>query len=131
MALFGFKKKKEIKKKEEKNDFPSAEFGGGKMKKISSKNSGLISKILVKPLVTEKSSASNSENKYVFAVAKRANKIEIKKAVEGLYHVRPIKINIIKTKGKEVRYGRTKGRTSDVKKAILTLKQGDKIDIGT
>ena len=68
-------------------------------------------------------------NKYIFWVAKDANKIEIKKAVRDIYKVTPTKVNVISVKGKKKRLRSHEGRTSDWKKALVTLKSGDKIDI--
>lgn len=88
-----------------------------------------MKEILIRPIITEKSTFLEKEGKYVFEVSPKANKIEIKKAIEEIYKVKPIKINIIKVKGKTVRYGRTSGRTKSWKKAIVTLKKGEKIDL--
>ncbi len=86
-------------------------------------------KILIKPLVTEKATDLANFNKYCFEVAKNANKIEIQKAIKNLYGVEPLDINIINMRGKRVRYGRVSGKKKNWKKAIVTLKQGDKIEI--
>ncbi|TES91906.1 MAG: 50S ribosomal protein L23 [Candidatus Cloacimonadota bacterium] len=87
--------------------------------------------IIVSPIRTEKTESilSRGENKYYFKVAVRANKIEIKKAVEELFKVKVIKCDTIKVKGKRKRWGRRSGKRPDWKKAILTLKEGDKITI--
>lgn len=87
------------------------------------------SKILLRPVITEKATILQGENKYIFEVSSRANKIDVQKAFEQTYKIKPIRINIIKVKGKNVRYGRTSGRTKDRKKAIITLKPGDKIEL--
>jgi len=100
-----------------------------KKEKIKKEDTGNAFKILIRPLITEKSSSLAMNNQYVFVVSPFANKIEIKKAVRKLYGVEPIKINIISTAGKAVRYGRTEGRTKDWKKAIITLAPGQKIEI--
>jgi large subunit ribosomal protein L23 len=68
-------------------------------------------------------------NKYLFWVDKNANKIEIRKAVEGIYKVTVNNVNTLKVKGKPKRVRYTMGKTSDWKKAIVTLKEGDKIDV--
>ena len=57
------------------------------------------------------------------------NKVEVKKAIRTIYNVEPIKVNIANFSGKSVRYGRIKGKTKNWKKAIVTLKQGDKIEV--
>jgi len=98
-------------------------------KKIKKEETGEAYRILIKPLITEKGANLSSENKYVFEVAPEANKIEIKKAIKNVYGIEPININIINIPGKEVRFGRTKGRTKDRKKAIVTLKKGEKIEV--
>lgn len=86
-------------------------------------------KILIKPLVTEKATDLAALNKYCFEVAKQANKIEVKKAIKSLYNVEPIKVKIINMRGKRIRYGRVSGKKKNWKKAIVSLKQGDKIEI--
>ncbi len=90
---------------------------------------GRPAKYLVKPLISEKSTMINALNKYVFEVALDANKVEIKKAIQELYNVRPLSVNIINSAGKSVRYGRTYGTSKRVKKAIVTLKKGDSIKL--
>ena len=85
--------------------------------------------ILVKPLVSEKSMMMMGENKYSFAVAKDANKIEIKNAVEKLFNVTVLSVNTRTIQGKIKRQGRYEGKRPDVKKAIVTLKAGDQIKV--
>ncbi|HPI67503.1 MAG TPA: 50S ribosomal protein L23 [bacterium] len=85
--------------------------------------------LLIKPIVTEKTAYLGANNQYVFAVTNQANKINIKKAIENAYQVKVVKVNIIKQLGKKVRYGKTTGRTKNWKKAIITLKPGEKIDL--
>lgn len=77
--------------------------------------------IILAPVVTEKSSSDMQEGKYTFKVAKKATKIEIKNAVEKLFEVKVLKVNTITVKGKEKRVGVHQGRTSDWKKAIVTI----------
>jgi len=86
-------------------------------------------KIVIKPLVTEKVSNLGAQNKYVFQVAARANKIDITKAINGIYGVKPIKVNIINLSGKKAGYGRITGRRKDWKKAIVTLPAGQTIKV--
>jgi large subunit ribosomal protein L23 len=88
-------------------------------------------KVLVKPLVTEKSAVAESKNKYSFVVAGSANKNQIKKAIEEIYGVKPARINVLITEGRPARFGRTAGRRSDYKKAVITLPAGKSIDIHT
>lgn len=93
------------------------------------KNNKKIVGVLVKPLVTEKAAFIGQYGQYIFEVSCKANKIEIAKAIESIYGVRPISINIIRTRGKQVRYGKTLGQTKKRKKAVITLKPGEKIEI--
>lgn len=86
-------------------------------------------KILLKPLVTEKAANLGTENKYVFAVASKANKVEIAKAVKEVYGIKPISVNIIKMSGKNVRSGRIIGKRKDWKKAIIALPKGESIKV--
>ncbi len=86
-------------------------------------------RILCRPLVTEKASIIAAEGKYVFEVSSQANKVEIAKAIFDLYGIKPIKVNIIKTKGKRVRSGRVSGRRKNRKKAIVTLPKGKSINV--
>ncbi|WP_242923655.1 50S ribosomal protein L23 [Pontibacter liquoris] len=88
--------------------------------------------VLRKPLVTEKYAAMNEVGKYTFEVDRKANKVEIKKAVEKLYGVTVQKVATMRTNGKvKTKYtksGAVSGRTTPIKKAIVTLKEGDVID---
>lgn len=86
-------------------------------------------RVLVKPLVTEKATDLSASNKYVFVVATEANKIEVAKAVNVVYGVKPVAVNIISMKGKMVSRGKIKGQRKDWKKAVVTLKKGDSIKI--
>ena len=77
--------------------------------------------ILLAPVVTERSSADMQEGKYTFKVAKKATKVDIKNAVEKLFEVKVLKVNTMTVQGKEKRVGVHQGRTSDWKKAIVTI----------
>ena len=77
--------------------------------------------IILAPVVTEKSSTDMQEGKYTFKVAKKATKVEIKNAVEKLFEVKVLKVNTMTVKGKEKRVGVHVGKTSDWKKAIVTI----------
>lgn len=91
----------------------------------------LAFKILVKPLVTEKSAIAESKNKYSFVVIKSANKNQIRTAIEEVYGVKPSQVNVANIEGRRVRFGRSMGRRNDYKKAIVTLPAGKSIDIHT
>lgn len=86
-------------------------------------------KVLVRPLVTEKSAVMESQNKYSFIVTRNATKDQIKQAVVEAYGVRPIVVNTMNVEGKTVRFGRGYGRRSDYKKAVITLAAGQTIAI--
>lgn len=118
--LYGGKIKASISEKKEKTV---------KQKDIKIKGSGNAYKILVKPLITEKAANLGSENKYVFEVNVSSNKIEIAKAINEVYGVKPISVNIVNVGGKKVRYGRHFGKRKDTKKAIITLAAGKTIKI--
>ena len=77
--------------------------------------------IIIKPIVTEQSMAEMAENKYTFVVSKKANKTEIKKAVETIFWVNVEKVNTLNYDGKVKRMGRSVGRTASFKKAVVKL----------
>lgn len=77
--------------------------------------------IVIKPIITEKSMEDMAEGKYTFEVDKRANKTEVKKAVEHLFGVEVDKVSTMNVRGKEKRMGRFVGRRKDWKKAIVKL----------
>ena len=85
--------------------------------------------VLLKPLITEKASELGALNKYVFAINPKMNKIEVKKAIRKIYQVDPLKVNILNFSGKKVRAGRIQGSTKNWKKAVVTLRSGDKIEV--
>ena len=88
--------------------------------------------VLVKPLVTEKISALNEEGRYGFVVAVKANKIQIKQAVEAMYGVTVEDVNTMryqgKTKSRNTKSGMISGRTASYKKAIVKVAEGEVID---
>lgn len=87
-----------------------------------------IREIIISPLLTEKTSSQLSDfNSYAFRVSSRANKIEIKKAIEKIFSVTVTDVNTIKMRGKVKRTGRFSGKRPDWKKAIVTLKAGHSI----
>jgi large subunit ribosomal protein L23 len=87
--------------------------------------------IIIRPVVSEKSYASYDENVYTFVVAPDANKIEIRKAVEQIFHVRVTNVNTINRKGKRKRNRRSGvwGTRAAEKRALVSLHDGDRIDI--
>ena len=85
--------------------------------------------IIIAPVITEKSATQAEQNVYSFKVASSANKIEIKKAIEEAFGVKVVKVNTLNTKAKDKRVGRYTGQTKTYKKAIVTLQDGDKIEL--
>ena len=81
----------------------------------------IAEEVIIKPIITERSSEGLQEGKYTFKVNKKATKVEIAKAVEKLFGVKVLKVNTISVKGKEKRVGAHRGMTSDWKKAIVTI----------
>ena len=77
--------------------------------------------IILAPIVTERSSMDMQNGKYTFKVAKKATKVDIRNAVEKLFDVKVVNVNTMNVKGKEKRVGVHQGRTSDWKKAIVTI----------
>jgi large subunit ribosomal protein L23 len=90
-------------------------------------NTGRAHRVLKQYHLSEKTNQLSSIGRYVFVVDNKANKIEVKKAVESVYDVHVTSVNIVNIKGKFRAYGRTSGMTSSWKKAIVTLKAGEKI----
>ena len=82
--------------------------------------------IVIRPIVTERSMSHMEQNKYTFVVDKKANKIEIKKAVEELFDVKVERVNIVNYMGKMRRMGRNIGRKASWKKAFVKLAEGSK-----
>lgn len=125
-----FKKKvKEtgIKKEERKVEEPLVEVKP--QPKAREKKVGEAYRILYTPHVTEKATDLVEKNQYVFKVQPRANKVEIKKAIEDLYGVEVISVKIIKVPRKRRRLGRITGWRKGYKKAIVRIKEGQKIEI--
>ena len=86
--------------------------------------------VIVRPLVTEKANkALMASNKVTFEVAPGANKSEIKKAIETIFKVKVTKVNTVTMPGKTRRFGASSTRESNWKKAVATLKAGDKIEL--
>jgi large subunit ribosomal protein L23 len=88
-----------------------------------------LTRVIVRPVVTEKSTDMSESDKYVFEVATDANKNEIKQAVERFFGVKVREVRTMNVKGKPKRLGRHMGRRKDWKKAIITVQSGDKIDL--
>jgi len=101
--------------------------------KIDSKNIkdwSFLNSVLIKPVVSEKSQILTKENnKYIFKISSSANKFQIKKAIEVLYGVSVLSVNVSNKRGKRVRFGVHLGKRKNERQAIVTVKQGQSIDI--
>ncbi len=143
MGLFDFFKKKKDKKKPVKKEKKIKEVKKAPKVKVEpkpkpkpkpkkkvkpKKNIEIIYKSLKGPHITEKATDLAKQNQYVFKVFPRTNKIEIKKAIESLYGVDVISVNIINIPRKQKRLGKIKGFKPGFKKAIIKIKQGQKIE---
>ena len=85
--------------------------------------------VLKQPIITEKSTKLSENGKYTFDCAKGATKIDVKKAVEEIFNVHVVKVNVIKCLPKKKRVGRYTGYAPALNKAVVTLAKGEKIDI--
>ncbi|MEK7659483.1 MAG: 50S ribosomal protein L23 [Patescibacteria group bacterium] len=121
MMLFG-KKKKKIEEESKEAEKKEAKLG------LPEGKDPRFYKIIEKPVQTEKAVASR-QNKYVFKVWRKTNKIEVRKAVEKLYEVKVKDVKIINTFGKKRQVGRLKGWKPGFKKAVVTLEKGHTIAI--
>lgn len=121
MPLFKKKSKNEAKpeSKEEARESKKLDLPQGKDPRFY--------KIIEKPVQTEKAVGSARQNKYVFKVGRKTNKIEIRKAIEKIYEVKVKDVKIINTFGKKKQVGRFEGWKPGFKKAVVTLKKGQAI----
>ena len=85
--------------------------------------------IIIAPIITEKSASLEAQNTYVFKVDVKANKTQIKQAVENIFNVKVESVNVVNVKPKKKRVGRYVGKTNRVKKAIVKLKEGSSIEL--
>jgi len=86
---------------------------------------------LIAPVITEKATILSEQNKVVFRAPLKASKVEIKDAVEALFKVEVVKVNTLVLKGKTKRFRGHEGKRGDTKKAIVTLREGQSIDVTT
>jgi len=87
--------------------------------------------VIISPVITEKSTMASESNQVIFNVARNATKPEIKKAVEALFSVKVKSVNTLLRKGKVKRFRGILGKQNDVKKAVVTLDEGQSIDVTT
>ena len=88
-----------------------------------------IHHVLIKPAITEKSTLLQESGKYTFHISLKANKVEVKQAVESRFDVTVLDVNITKLHGKVKRYGPRMKKRPDIKKAVVTVKPGDRINL--
>lgn len=141
MSLFDILKKKKIKevqpkkeeKKIEKKEKPQEKKEKLKEQKPAKKRALSESKdayhILRSPHITEKATDLTKQNQYIFRVDSQTNKIEVKKAIESVYGVEVVNVKIINVSSKQRRLGRITGRTKGYKKAIVKVREGQKIEV--
>jgi large subunit ribosomal protein L23 len=85
--------------------------------------------VIIRPMVSEKSYSGLEQNRYTFLVASDSNKTEIKEAVQKIWNVRVLRVNTMNRKGKPKRFRYTRGRRPDQKMAMVTLAEGESIEI--
>jgi len=132
MAIFDFLKKKPAPTKPAKIEEPKKEVKKEVKKEIKkSKKTGfnLSWRVLKEPHISEKATDLTKENKYIFRIFPKVNKNEIKKAVENLYGVDVLDVKVINLPRKQKRRGRVTGWRKGYKKAIVKIKEGQKIEL--
>ena len=114
-------------------DKPTEKARESKQLKVSKRQTERVYDIIKEPHIAEKASHLAEQNKYIFKVYPKANKTEIKKAIEALYETKVKKVNIVRMPPKKRRIGQTEGWRGGLKKgfkkAIVTLKEGEKIEV--
>jgi large subunit ribosomal protein L23 len=96
---------------------------------VAAENSDIASKVLVEPWITEKTHRAIADSKYTFKVSGKATKQQVKLAVEGMYGVHVEKMNMVNNLPKKKAYGRYMGKKAGLRKATVTLKKGEKIEL--
>ncbi|TAK04999.1 50S ribosomal protein L23 [Patescibacteria group bacterium] len=103
--------------------------GAGVAAPAGDRDTGIATSVLRHPHVTEKAARMSGQRQYVFVVPLKATKLQVRDAVNKLYGVRPIRVNMLRVKGKHVRFGQTSGVQKDWKKAVVTLAPGAALSI--
>ena len=134
MALLDFLKKKEEAKKAKpvKNTEKvsvSKKTVEAKPVKVKAKTEKFSYEAIKKPHISEKASYLSEKDQYIFEISPNSNKNEVKRAVEGLYGVDVLSVNVVKIPPKKRRLGKTEGFRKAYKKAIVKIKNGQKIEI--
>ena len=100
------------------------------MEKLANPNQeNILSSVIVEPIITEAATESVEEGKYIFKISARGNKLQVKQAIEKIYTVKVEKVNTISIPKKARSRGRILGWKKGYRKAVITLKKGDKIDV--
>ncbi len=100
-----------------------------KAKNQMSKEVTLMSGVILRPVITEKSAHLATENKYVFQVRQDATRVDVKTAIKSMYGVLPVNVRIMNKIGKKIRFGQREGKRKDWKKATVTLPKGSSINV--
>ena len=130
MGIFDKFRKKKKEDAPLSQSLPASEGGKETAAPVKSqvvKDMGLAYQILLRPVLSEKGTHLAGGGKYVFVVHSQANKSEIRKSIQAVYNVHVRDVKILKMPAKSRRYGRTVGQTSAFKKAIVSLRAGEKI----
>ncbi|MEI7425874.1 MAG: 50S ribosomal protein L23 [Candidatus Moraniibacteriota bacterium] len=96
---------------------------------INPNQENILSKVLIEPIVTEAATMLIEQNKYIFKISARATKLQVKLAVEKIYKVKVEKVNTVSVPKKARSRGRIPGWKSGYRKAVVTLKEGNKLDV--
>jgi len=132
MGLFSRKKKEKEEEKPKPRETVKEEIAppaGGPAVKLPKGEDAESYRIILGPHITEKGTALEELGKYLFRVARDSNKLEIKKAIEKLYKVKVDKVHILKMPSKFRQVGKYEGRRPGFKKAVVTLKEGERIEM--
>jgi large subunit ribosomal protein L23 len=131
-AMFGDKKESTDKKQDKTKKVDKNKVVKKKAKKISEKliqKADLVNKVIVSPVVSEDAMNKTTQGKYVFKINPKANKNQVSEAVGVLYGVDVVKVNIMNYKQKNHRFRMTKGKKNGFKKAVVTIKSGQEIQL--
>lgn len=136
MALLDFlKRKREVEKAAEKKSEKPVKVSvekktvTPKIQNLKKRITGFSYNIVKEPHISEKATNLSEKNQYIFKVYKNANKTEVKKSVEGIYGVDVLSVNMIKIPAKKRRIGRTEGFRKGYTKAVVKIRDGQKIEI--
>jgi len=129
MAIFKKTTEKEVAPKAEKKTPTSAKATAGKKAVKKVEKSANLAGVLIRPHITEKAAILAEKNTYVFEVSRGSNKQEIAKAIQAIYGVTPVRVNIINLPSTQVFVRGKMGLKTGVRKALITLRKDDKIEI--